>query len=212
MRILVRFVLGVLALTAITPGLVAQRGMFQAPELQGMWNPVAGAGGSYETQSKTGEKSHMDIFLLGKDTLGGKDAYWIEIAMPNPKSPDSSFVIKSLYSFDGTTLETSKVIMQIGGRPPMEVPMQASSVHKITPDIRSKGTNVGAESITTPSGTFACEHWRSEDGSNVWVSAQVPPYGLVKSESKDGGSLVLVKVITNAKDRIVGTPQPMMSR
>src|SRR5271156_4311255 len=118
MKTLARLVLAALAVAAFTPALVAQRGMFQAPELQGMWNPVAGAGGSYETQSKSGEKSHMDIFLLGKDTLGGKDAYWIEIAIPNPKSPDSSFVIKSLYSFDGTSLETSKVIMQIGGAAP----------------------------------------------------------------------------------------------
>jgi len=212
MKILARLVLVALALTAITPALVAQHGMFQAPELQGMWNPVAGAGGSYETQSKSGEKSHMDIFLLGKDSLAGKDAYWIEIAMPNPKSPDSSFIIKSLYSFDGTSLETSRVIMQIGGKPPMELPMQAASVRKIAPDIRGKGTSVGAESITTPAGTFACEHWRSEDGNNVWVSAQVPPYGLVKSESKDGASMVLVKVITGAKDRIVGTPQSIMSR
>jgi hypothetical protein len=34
----------------------------------------------------------------------------------------------------------------------------------------------------------------------------------VKSESKDGASMVLVKVITGAKDRIVGTPQSIMSR
>ena len=212
MKIFARFVLAALALAAITPALTAQRGMFQAPELQGLWNPVAGSGGSYQTQTKSGEKSQMDIFLLGKDSAAGKDAYWIEIAMPNPKSPDSSIIIKSLYSFDGTSLETSKVIIQLGGRPPMEMPMQGSSVRKITPDVRGKGTNVGAESITTPAGTFACEHWRSEDGNDVWVSAQVPPYGLVKSSSKDGASMELIKVITGAKDRIVGTPQPIMSR
>ncbi len=212
MKIFARFVLAALALAAITPALTAQRGMFQAPELQGMWNPVAGSGGTYQTQTKSGEKSQMDIFLLGKDTVGGKNAYWMEIAMPNPKAPDSSIIIKSLYSFDGTSLETSKVIIQLGGRPPMEMPMQGSSMRKITPDVRGKGTNVGAESVTTPAGTFACEHWRSEDGNDVWLSSQVPPYGLVKSSSKDGASLELIKVITGAKDKIVGTPQPIMSR
>ena len=121
MKIFARFVLAALALAAITPALTAQRGMFQAPELQGMWNPVAGSGGTYQTQTKSGEKSQMDIFLLGKDTVGGKNAYWMEIAMPNPKAPDSSIIIKSLYSFDGTSLETSKVIIQLGGRPPMEI-------------------------------------------------------------------------------------------
>jgi hypothetical protein len=212
MKTFARFVLAALALAAITPALTAQRGMFQAPELQGLWNPVAGAGGSYQTQTKSGEKSQIDIFLLGKDSAAGKDAYWMEIVMPNPKSPDSSIVFKSLYSFDGTSLETTKVIIQLGGKPPMELPMQTSSMHKITPDVRGKGTNVGAESVTTPAGTFACEHWRSEDGADVWLSAQVPPYGLVKSSSKDGASMELIKVIAGAKDRIVGTPQPIMSR
>src|ERR1700722_4188220 len=143
MKILARLALAALALAAITPALTAQRGMFQAPELQGMWNPVAGSGGSYETQTKSGEKSQMDIFLLGKDAAAGKDAYWIEIAMPNPKSPGSSNVIKSLYSFDGPSRQTSKVIIQLAGRPPMELPMQASSMRKITPDIRKKGTKGG---------------------------------------------------------------------
>lgn len=212
MKIFARFVLAALALAAITPGLTAQRGMFQAPELQGMWNPVAGSGGTYQTQSKSGEKSQIEIVLLAKDSFAGKDGYWIEMSMPNPKAPDSAIVIKSLYSFDGTSLETSKVIIQLAGKPPMEMPMQMSSMHKITPDVRGKGTNVGAESVTTPAGTFACEHWRSEDGNDVWVSAQVPPYGLVKSTSKDGGSMELIKVITGAKDKIVGTPQPIMSR
>jgi len=212
MKILARFVLAALAVAAITPGLVAQRGMFQAPDFQGMWNPVVGSGGTYETQSKSGEKSQMDIFLLGKDSAGGKDAYWMEIVTSDRKNPSTPFIIKSLYSFDGGTMEISKTVIQMGGRPPMEVPMQATASKKITVDVRKKGTNLGTETITTPAGEFACEHWRSEEGNDMWLSAQVPPYGLVKNNSKDGASTVLVHVITGAKDKIVGTPQPMMAR
>jgi hypothetical protein len=45
-----------------------------------------------------------------------------------------------------------------------------------------------------------------KDGSgDAWVSDKVGPWGLVKSDNKDT-SMVLTKVITDAKDHITGTP------
>jgi len=77
-------------------------------------------------------------------------------------------------------------------------------------DFREGGENVGAESVTTPAGTFDTEHWRSKDGVNAWISPKVGPWGLVKSASADS-SMVLVKVVTDAKSHVVGTPQSMDS-
>lgn len=48
------------------------------------------------------------------------------------------------------------------------------------------------------------ERW----GREFWVSKQVTPIGLVKSVQKAGQTVVLVKVVTNAKDKISGIPQP----
>ena len=69
---------------------------------------------------------------------------------------------------------------------------------------------MGTESVTTPAGTFTCEHLRTKDGSDVWISAKAGPWGLVKSTSKDT-TMVMVKVIDDAKSHIVGTPQSLDS-
>ena len=70
-----------------------------------------------------------------------------------------------------------------------------------------KAEIVGTESVTVPAGTFSCTHYRMKDGTGeAWVSDKVSPWVLVKSQDKDT-SMVLAKVITDAKDHITGTPQ-----
>jgi hypothetical protein len=97
------------------------------------------------------------------------------------------------------------------GQQPMEMDMNMSmpgrDMRQSTPtDIREKAEVVGTESVTVPAGTFTCEHIRQKDGSSdVWISDKVSPWSLVKYQ--DGKStMVLTKVITDAKDRITGTP------
>ena len=74
-------------------------------------------------------------------------------------------------------------------------------------DVRSDAQDLGSETITVPAGTIVCEHYRSKDGGDVWLAKDVAPWGLVKSQGKDT-TMVLVKVVNDAKDKIVGTPQP----
>ena len=72
-------------------------------------------------------------------------------------------------------------------------------------DVRAKSELVGTESVTVPAGTFSCQHYRAKDGSSdVWISEKVAPWGLVKMQGKNN-SMVLTKVITDAKDHITGT-------
>jgi hypothetical protein len=102
------------------------------------------------------------------------------------------------------------MIMQMGNRPPMEMPtsMMKSSAQKQSADIRERAEDVGSESITTPAGTFTAEHYKMKDGSgDAWVAPKAGPYGLVKFQGKDT-TMVLTKVITDAKDKITGTPVP----
>ena len=42
--------------------------------------------------------------------------------------------------------------------------------------------------------------------SELWVSDKVAPWGLVKTQGKES-SMLLTKVITDAKDHITGTPK-----
>jgi hypothetical protein len=100
------------------------------------------------------------------------------------------------------------------GRPPMEMPSQMmhmngqGAAQSSTTDIRSTSEDVGSESVTVPAGTFVCEHYRAKDGSgDTWISPKVSPMGVVKHQGKDS-TMVLTKVIMDAKDKIIGTPVP----
>ena len=186
----------------------AQMGMHVAPAMRGIFNPVVGSGGEYEMTTDKGSKMVMEIAIVGKESVAGKDGYWFEMTMSN--SPMGQMVMKSLTMVDGTDTVVSRMIMQMGTRPPMEMPtqMNKSSAQKQSADIRDRADDVGSETVTTPAGTFTAEHYRMKDGTgDAWVAPKAGPYGLVKFQGKDS-TMVLTKVITDAKDKITGTPQP----
>jgi hypothetical protein len=117
---------------------------------------------------------------------------------------------KTLTVLDGQDTVVSRMIMQMGNRPPMEMPTQMfkANAQKQPADIRDRAEDVGSETVTTPAGTFATEHYKMKDGSgDAWVAPKAGPYGLVKFQGKDS-TMVLTKVTTDAKDKITGTPQP----
>ena len=186
----------------------AQMGMHVAPAMRGIFNPVVGSGGEYEMTTEKGTKMVMEIAIVGKESVAGKDAYWFETTMSN--SPMGQMTMKMLTVVDGTDTVISRTIMQMGNRPPMEMPTQLtkSSAQKQPADIRDRAEDVGSETLTTPAGTFTTEHYKMKDGTgDAWVAAKAGPYGLVKFQGKDS-TMVLTKVITDATDKITGTPVP----
>jgi hypothetical protein len=186
----------------------AQMGMHVAPAMRGIFNPVVGSGGEYEMTTEKGTKMVMEIAIVGKESVAGKDAYWFETTMSN--SPMGQMTMKMLTVVDGTDTVISRTIMQMGNRPPMEMPTQMtkSSAQKQPADIRDRAEDVGSETITTPAGTFTTEHDKMKDGTgDAWVAAKAGPYGLVKFQGKDS-TMVLTKVITDATGKITGTPVP----
>ncbi len=175
---------------------------------RGVFNPVVGAGAEYEMQGDSGKKTTMDFAIVGKESIEGQDGYWMEFTMSG--TPMGEMVIKMLSVVTNGNMVMSKTIMQMPGRPPMEMPaqMQNSSRGTNLADIRNKADDLGTESVTTPAGTFSCHHYRMKDGSGeAWVSESVHPFGLVKSV-QNGSTTVLVKTLTDVKDKITGTPQP----
>jgi hypothetical protein len=197
-------------LTVLAVAASAQMGMGMRPSMpQGIFNPTVGSGAQYESTSQDGAKTSLEYAVVGKDTVNGKDAYWLEWTTSSGRMGE--MVMKILISPDSSNGVTSRMIMQMAGRPPMEMPAQmsrASSQPAPKMDIRGESEDVGKESVTTPAGTFACEHYRSKDGgTDTWVSTQVAPTGVVKTQGKNT-SMVLTKLITGAHDKIVGTPVP----
>jgi hypothetical protein len=178
------------------------------PQISGVWNPVVGQGAVYQSTNEAGKKTEIEITVVGKESVNGKDGYWLEMAMSGPDM-GGQVVMKFLFILDGQETRSLKTIMQMPGHPPMEVPAQMTQRQHSnqSSDIRTDSQDLGSESITVPAGSFTCEHYRAKDGSDSWLGKDVPPWGLVKHQGKDS-TLVLVKVITGAKDKIVGTPQP----
>lgn len=189
----------------------AQFGMRQPQMPRGLFNPVVGSGAVYEMQLANGNKTTMEVDVVGKESVDGKDGYWFETAMTGAAAgPPGSMVMKMLMVLDGANSYPSKMVMQMGNRPPMEMPMGGlrGAAQKQPTDIKTLAEDVGSESVTTPAGTFSCEHYRMKDGSgDTWVSEKVSPYGVIKHQGKDT-TMVLTKVVTDAKDKITGTPQP----
>lgn len=187
----------------------AQMGMGGPPTLAGVFNPTVGSGASYEMVKKEGgEKTAFDIYVVDKEAGG----YWIEYAMQNPRMGGSMYM-KSLMARQSDDIMIQRTIVQMAGRPPMDMtsmmkmhPMQSQQSKA---DMRADAQNLGTETITTPAGTFSCQHWRGKkDGSEYWLSDKVTPWNLVKMTGANN-TMTLVKVITGAKTRITGTPVSM---
>jgi hypothetical protein len=188
----------------------AQMGMdmFKRPSFTKVFHPVVGQGAQYEMTSKRGQSdktSQMEMGIVGKESVDGKDAYWMEMVMQMETSqPMVAKVLMGAGDF-----QMSRMIMQMPGRPAMEMPtsMTAANRDKVSSSMED-WHSVGTESVTVPAGTFSCEHWKNDKtGGEVWTSEKVTPFGLVKEMSNDH-SMVLLKVLNDYPDRITGPVQP----
>jgi hypothetical protein len=184
----------------------AQMGMAHPPDIAGVFTPEVGAGSAYEMVRKDGQKMPFELSVVGKEGTG----YWIEYAM---QSPHGMVYMKSLTARESDNVVVQRMIMQMPGMAPVDM----SSMMKMHPmqsqqskaDMRADAENLGTETITTPAGTFSCQHWRSKKGgSEFWLSDKVSPWKLVKMSSKDQ-TMTLTRVITDAKTHITGTPVSM---
>jgi hypothetical protein len=209
----IKRVIAVLAVLCMTLPLSAQMGMGpRMPDMSGIWHPVVGTGAAYEMTGREGTKSQMEITIVGKELVNGKDGYWMEMAIANPRAGGQMYM-KNLIAPGENGMTSVRMVMQQPGQDPMEMDMSMMKMggrkmpESAPSDIRSKAEHVGTETITVPAGTFSCEHYRMKDGSSdVWISEKVAPWGMVKTQSKDT-TMVLAKVITDAKDHITGTPK-----
>ncbi len=187
----------------------AQMGMdlFRKPTIAKAFHPVVGKGAEYETTSQRNgsTRTHvMEFSVVGKETVDGKDAYWMQFVSGDDKQ---QMVGKSLITMDD--FEFHRVIVLIPGQGAMEMPtnMTGNGRDKVNQQFND-WHSVGTETVTVPAGTFSCEHWKNDkEASEVWTSEKVTPLGMVKQMGKDS-TMVLVKVLDNVPDRITGPIKP----
>ena len=183
------------------------------PSMRGVWQPVVGSGAAYDTEAK-GRKGTMEFAIVGTEPAMGRTGHWLEMTFKDPRQGE--MVMKSLVVLDDKNTRIVRMVMYSPEMGAVEFPVEMmgrtgqSAVHEA--DVRKSGELIGPESVTTPAGTFACQHYRGKDKDgniyDVWVAESVAPYGLVKMTSKDS-SMVLTRVITGARTRITGTPRNM---
>jgi len=180
---------------------------FKKPNIADIFKPVVGNGAVYETQRTDQEgapKKPLEMTVVGKESIEGREAYWLEFAHTDPRSGSLGYA-KMLMTKDD--FQPHRMIVQQPGQPAMELPMQAGMrerMQKHKDEEMEKWHLAGSESITVPAGTFSCQHWKKDQGvGDVWVNDKISPFGMVKSINS-GETMVLVKVITDAKDRITG--------
>jgi hypothetical protein len=177
-----------------------------AAVFHGVFNPTIGSGAAYDVD-RAGMKNKINIAVVGKEDVSGKPGYWVELGMDNPQNGGQVYA-KMLMATDGKNASVTRMIVQPPGMGPMEMPLQTMPgiQQPSASDVRDSAEKVGSESVTTPAGTFTCDHYRAKDGSwDAWISTQIMPWGVVKSTSKDV-NMTLTSVITNATDHITGTP------
>lgn len=191
-------------------------GMGRPPDVAGVFNPTVGSGSAYEMVKKdNGEKTNFDMAVVDKDSSGG---YWMEIGIQNPKTHGPVYM-KELLAKQSDDIVIQHVIVQMQGQPPIDMSTMMS-MHKMQSDeskadFRANAENLGTEAVTTPAGTFSCQHWRSKkDATEVWLSDKVSPWQMVKM-TNGNSTMTLTRIITDAKTHITGTPvslQDMMQQ
>lgn len=199
----------VVCIVALAFPVAAQMGM-GGPSVKGVWSPVVGSGAAYLMENKREGKRELEIAIVGAETSEGKPGHWMEMAFTGRE--EGLVVVRQLIALDGKEMRILRMVFQQGNEQPMEMSMQMMGMMGQQPrpekaDIRDDAERLGTESITTPAGTFSCEHWRAKDKSaDFWFTDKVSPWGLVKMVSKDE-TMTLVRVITGAKTKIRGTPK-----
>jgi hypothetical protein len=190
--------------------------MFKKPSFTKGFNPVVGKGAEYQTikaDSKTTPQT-TQMFIVGKESVDGKDGYWMEIVTTTEKG--GNFVGKMLFTRDD--FQFRRMVIQVPGQGAMEMPFNAAqSTRQSMQDTMSEWHSIGTESVTVPAGTFSCEHWKNDkNNSEVWTNDKVTPFGMVK-ETSPNNTMVLTKVLTDMPDQIAGpvqkfNPQMMMQQ
>jgi hypothetical protein len=191
----------------LVPRASAQFGMspIKRPNIANIFHPVVGQGAAYDTTDKDGKKSRMEMYVVDKEMVGTEQAYWMEVGHSQNGNGDLMYgkmlVTPADFKFH------KMVFLMPGSTQPMEMDMEHSKAGRDAMDEKlDKWHSVGTESITVPAGTFSCEHWTNDDGQgDVWVSSKISPMGMVKSV-ENGRTMVLTKVISDAKTKITGTP------
>ncbi len=181
----------------------AQGGRGAGPKFYGDFKPVLGGWAEYQMTPKGGQPSKVKIAIVGMEG----EAYWYETVMEDRQ--EGKIISKMLVSGSpDASSNIKRMIFKSGNEPVMEMPVQMMPASKPQAS-KGKMTDKGTESVQVPAGNFKAQRLQYQDGNVVvdtWITKEVSPYGVVKSQSADH-EMVLLGHGTGAKTLITETPQ-----
>src|SRR5260221_7914946 len=84
-----------------------------------VWNPQVGQGSEYDITTHNSSKIHVTLAVVGKESLEGQTAYWLETGVNN--SEFGQIVSKRLTTLTEGKLRGGRWIIQLAENPPMEM-------------------------------------------------------------------------------------------
>ena len=181
------------------------------------FKPVVGGWAEYQVTGEGEKPTKMKIAVVGKEG----DAYWFETVTETEEQ--GLLITKVLVSGSPQDPKNVKrVIVKAGDQPAMEMPTDMIPIpteeEAAAKEPEGKIVDLGSETVTVPAGKFEAKHLQYREGeiaTDAWVSAEVAPYGFVKSVEEDV-EMVLLAHGTDAKSLITEVPKkfqmPDMSR
>ncbi|MBI1745083.1 MAG: hypothetical protein HYR55_00655 [Acidobacteria bacterium] len=210
-------VIGLMTVVMLGGQVWAQMGRGMSfPKIFGDWNATVGSGASYlmETEGKN-KPSKFDIAVVGEEKVDGQSGYWFEMNFEGGREGQAT--MKYLFIKSAADVTIKRMVMKAGDQPAMEMPMEfmgsmaSGAIQKDTFNWKNKSKLIGSETVSTPAGSFTCDHYQTNDKGethDVWISSKVAPYGLVKTKSAKM-TMTLQKVLTGQKSKITETPRKM---
>jgi hypothetical protein len=182
----------------------AQLGKTTGPRFFTEFKPVVGGWSEYQLTLEDGSKMKMRVAIVGKEG----EAYWFEYMTEGGR--EGRVIMKMLVSGDPKDPKhIKKFIVKNRNEPAMEIPSQMMGQPPQAEEPKAKMIEKGIEAIRVPAGAFTTKHLQYQEADilqDIWVHKDIPPYGVVKSQSKDV-EMVLLGYGTGAATQITETPQ-----
>lgn len=172
-------------------------------------NPEVGAFAWYNlTDSATGKQFFLRQAIVADERVNRKDAYWLETELvPKVGYPT---VYKMLLTGPASDPDNvHRLIIREGTQPPQEIEIdQSRKPEEATGPPRK---SLGVETVSLPDREVLAERFavgRGEAKTEIWVSEEVRPMGLVRMKSPEG-ELILQRFGVGGKDGASAIPDAL---
>ncbi len=183
----------VLVLLAAVVSTVAASGVYgqfgfgpiKRPNIANIFHPVVGAGAAYERMDHEGNKSTMEMSIVGTEMIGTQQGYWMEVGHTGKNSQEPAYA-KMLVTPADFAFHKMVFVMP-GSDQPMEMDMDGTKGHRDTmnKDL-DKWHSVGTDSRWERNLEWLCAREKQSECDRIWGGAQDAPPKVFAVEREDG--------------------------